>query len=100
MRKRANRTRKLADADRLPSPADPLDIAADFERAALADVARGVGRYDARGGHCVGGRHFHLKPRLVATAVAPDAAHFGVGVARDHFNAESPHWTQRTVVAR
>ena len=51
------------------------------KRAALADVARGLGGHDAGGRHGFGGRGLDEQPGLVATLVAPDAAHLGVGVA-------------------
>ena len=59
---------------------DFLD-AGDVEGAALADVAGGLRRDDAGGGHGVGRGGFHEQPGLVPTLVAPDAAHFRVCVA-------------------
>ena len=67
---------------------DLLD-AGDVERAALADVARRLGRDDAGVGHRLGGRDFDLQPGLVAALVAPDAAHLRVGVACNHRSRRS-----------
>ena len=55
--------------------------AGDVEGAALADVARGLGRNDAGGRHRFGGRRFDEQPGLVAALVAPDAPHLRVRVA-------------------
>ena len=65
---------------------DLLDFldARDVEGAALADVAGGVGRYDAERRHGVGGGGFHEQPGLVAALVAPDPPHVRMGVARNH----------------
>ena len=52
--------------------------------ALLAQLARGLGRHDARLGHRVGRRELHLEPGLVAALLAPDRAHLGVGVAANH----------------
>ena len=64
---------------------DFLD-AGDVEGAALPDVARGLGRDDARARHRVGGGDLDLQPRFVSALVAPDATHLGVGVARNHLD--------------
>ena len=63
-----------------------LDLfdARDVEGAALADVARGLGRHDAGGGHRVGRGGLHEQPGLVSTLVAPDPPHVGVGVPGNH----------------
>ncbi len=62
---------------------DRLD-AGDVERAALADVARGLGRNDPGARHRVGGGCLDLQPGLVFPLVAPDATHLRIGVPRDH----------------
>ena len=65
---------------------DLLDFldARDVERAALADVARGLGGHDAGGRHGLGGGDFDQQPGFVPALVAPDAPHFGVRVAWNH----------------
>ena len=65
---------------------DFLD-AGDVECAALANLSGGIGRHDPGGGHRFGRRDFDQQPGLVPTLVAPDAAHFGVGVSRNHPSA-------------
>jgi len=58
--------------------------ARDVEGAALADVARGLGRYDAGSRHRFGGGGLDEQPGLVPALVAPDPPHLRVGVARNH----------------
>ena len=64
--------------------------ARDIEGAALANVSRRIGRYDAgpRHGFCCG--DFNLQPGLVLALVAPDATHFRVGVPPDHRSRNPP----------
>ena len=62
--------------------------ARDVEGAALADVARRLGRNDAGGRHRFGGGGFDEQPGLVATLVAPDPAHLRVGVACESSESE------------
>ena len=62
---------------------DRLD-SGDVEGALLPDVAGRFGGNDAGRGHRFGGGGFDEQPRLVATLVAPDAAHLRVRVSRDH----------------
>ena len=50
------------------------------KRAALADVARGLGRDDAGRRHRLGGGGLDEQPGLVAALVAPDPPHLGVCV--------------------
>ena len=59
---------------------DLLD-AGDVERGPGAQLARGVGRHEARFRHRVGGRQLDFEPGLVAALIAPDRAHLGVGVS-------------------
>ncbi len=68
----------------------------DVESAALANVARGVGRHDPRTGHRVDRGNLDLQPGLVFPLVAPDATHFGVRVPRDHLNGiiSMDEWSQ------
>ena len=47
-------------------------------------LARGVGGHEPGLGHRVGSRQFDLQPRLVATLLAPDGAHFRLRVATNH----------------
>ena len=60
-----------------------LDLfdARDVEGRLGAKLARRIGRHEPRVGHRVGGRELDLEPGLVATLLAPDRAHLGVGVA-------------------
>ena len=53
-----------------------------------AQLARGVRRDDAGLRHRVGGRELDLEPGLVAALLAPDRAHLGVGVARNHVSRD------------
>ena len=64
-----------------------LDLfdARDVEAAALADVARRLGRNDAGGRHRFGGGGLDQQPGLVAALVAPDPPHLRVGVASESF---------------
>ena len=62
---------------------------ATSKRAALADVARGLGGHDAGGRHRLGGGRLDQQPGFVPTLVAPDATHLGVGVACDHESGDA-----------
>ena len=50
----------------------------------LAQGARVLDGHDARGRQRVGGRQLHVQPGVVLLLVAPDRAHLGMGVARNH----------------
>ena len=62
---------------------DGLD-APDSECAPFPDIARRLDGDEAGRGHRLGSGGFDEQPRLVATLVAPDAAHFRVRVSRNH----------------
>ena len=63
-----------------------LDLvdAGDVEVALGADVPRRLARHEAGLGHHLGGDGLDFEPGFEAAAVAPDATHFGRGVAGDH----------------
>ena len=52
----------------------------DIERGACTKVACGVRRDDACLGHRIGGRQLDIEPGLVPALIAPDRAHFRMGV--------------------
>ena len=58
--------------------------ARDVESAPFADVAGGLGRYDAGRRHGLGGGGFDEQPGFVPALVAPDSPHFRVRVACNH----------------
>ena len=57
--------------------------ARDVERALVPQLARRFGGDDPGGGHCFGGRDFHLEPGFVPALLAPDATHLRVRVPRN-----------------
>ena len=63
--------------------------AGDVERALVSQLARGLGRHDAGGGHRFGGRDFHLEPGLVPALLAPDATHLRVACTRGIISSAS-----------
>ena len=68
---------------------DLLDTC-DIERAAFPDIARCIGRYDARPRHGLGCGRFDLQPGLVLPLVAPDATHFRMRITPDHLSEITP----------
>ncbi len=67
----------------LGGPLDFLD-ARDVERAALANVASGLGRDDSGVGHRLRRRGLDQEPGLVAMLIAPDPAHLRMGISCNH----------------